>query len=664
LLPSLEPVKEPAAPSAAPHPAPHPQTTPPQARQPAAPAKSIQKKSVKFDATSSGKPKPAAVKPPVPAAAPVRRSQRSSKGVPQGEFYKAGYAPSSKVHLDDFDEVSSALVEAYLADREVQHPAPMIPTWSPQSGNPADAQAFVASLPPEPRNLKEAFSGPEAAEWRKAVQEEFDVLVNKGTWSLTKLPDKRKLIATTWVFKRKIGSDGRVERYKARLCAKGFTQVQGLDYDQTFSPVAQYRSLRILLALAATFDLELHQLDVVSAFLNGPIDHELYMAQPDGFNDGSGRVCKLNKAIYGLKQASRCWNSEVHATLLGLGFKQLHGDPCLYILRQGDSIIILFLYVDDMGIASNSETLRRKIVKALQAEYDIKDQGELQWILGMRVTRDRVKRTIALDQSQYITGLLTKFNMLQCKFVPSPALPAAQVSKADSPSTEEEKQAMAEKPYRSLVGSLLHAVNGTRPDICFAVNVACRYMSNPGEAHWFIAKRTLRYLAGTVSLGLKFSAEPAKVPLLCGFSDADWAGDVDDRHSTTGYVFFMAGAPISWATKRQPTVALSSMEAEYMAATAACQEAISLRSLLEEIGLPLKALTLFMDNQSAIFQAQNSVVTARSKHIDIKHHFVRECLEQGRVQVKWISTKDQIADILTKALHSNQFKELREFLQH
>ena len=249
--------------------------------------------------------------------------------------------------------------------------------------------------------------------------------------------------------------------------------------------------------------------------------------------------------------------------------------------------------------------------------------------------------------------------MDQCKSVPTPSLPAVRLSRIDCPATEEEKKEMAAIPFRSLAGSLLHAVNGTRIDICHATNVICRYMANPGQAHWIAAKRILRYLSNARDLGLVFSAQPASVPLVLGFSDADWGMDLDDRHSTTGYVFFMAGAPVSWATKRQPTVALSSMEAEYMAATAACQEALSLRSLLRELGLPVKVIPLHMDNQSAIFQAKNPVVNARSKHIDIKHHFVRECLEKGHVDVKWIPTEKQMADILTKSLQPNVFKQFR-----
>ena len=595
-----------------------------------------------------------------------RQSQRSNFGVKPGEFWKAGYKPSYPI--ERFDKPPAApfqgLIETYATAGYSTSPPLVFPVWLPPPGSSPEAQAFAASLPPEPRFLQEALSGPEAAQWRAAVEEEYNTLLKKQTWDLTPLPPGRKLIATTWVFKRKIGPDGKVERYKARLCAKGFTQIQGLDYDQTFSPVAQYRSLRILLALATMYDLDLHQLDVTSAFLNGKIDHDLYMSQPQGFNDGSGKVCKLVKAIYGLKQASRCWNAEVHATLLRLGFKQLHGDPCLYVLRQGDSIIILFLYVDDMGIASNSPELRMHIIKSLQAEYEIKDQGELNWILGMKVTRDRPSRTLRLDQSQYITSVLSKFGMDQCKTVSTPALPGTQVTKADCPTTDEQKQEMVAVPYKSLAGSLLHAVNGTRPDICFATNILCRYMSNPGPAHWSAGKRILRYLAGTSSLGLQFSAQPSDSPRLCGFSDADWGSDPDHRHSTTGYVFFMAGAPISWATKRQPTVALSSMEAEYMAATAACQEALSLRSLLQEIGLSQVTVPVYIDNQGAIFQAQNSVVNARSKHIDIKHHFVRECLEQGHVDAKWIPTKDQIADILTKSLPTTLFKQFRGLLLH
>ena len=525
---------------------------------------------------------------------------------------------------------------------------------------PPDLAAFAANLGPEPRSMKEAIASKEGPQWLEAINKEMKALESKGTYSLEFLPPGRIAIPVKWVLKRKLAPDGSIARYKARLVAKGFMEKEGVDFDETFSPVAQYRTLKILLAIAAQYDLDLHHLDVVSAFLNGKLDHEIYMKQPEGFDDGSGRVCRLHKAIYGLKQASRCWNAELHSTLIGMGFYQCKCDPCLYVLRNGDQLVILMLYVDDMMLTDNDKALRLSVQARLEQEYELNDMGELRWFLGMEVTRDLSTHTIRLDQSLYASGILAKFKMDQSHPVSTPCLDSVRLTTAQCAVTEEQKEAMANVPYKSAVGSLLHAVNGAFPDLSFAVNVAARFMANPGPEHWQWIKRILRYIRRNPNPCIEFRANMG--PPVFGFSDSDWAGDLEDRHSTTGYVFFMAMAPISWATKRQPTVALSSMEAEYMAAAAATQEALSLRSLLHELGYPLLSIQLAMDNRSAIFFTENAVANARTKHIDIRFHFIRECVQQGMVVPLWVSTNENVADLFTKALKPAVFERHRSVL--
>ena len=425
--PSGVQIQEVPAQEAAPRPAPAPAVPAPVSHGPAVPASVSQ---------------PQGPQQKVESKKPSRSSTRSNFGKPPGEFWKAGYKPSYPIGQH---------TEANKRARELATPSPSpasasVPSVSAEgerSSEGVDVQPQVASqahsvvfahllvkelntklkeefnedtddadldklisdpsLEPsvcvytavaDPTTRRQALASPNAEQWQKAMQEEVDTITRKGTFSLATLPPGRIALPVKWVFKTKLDAQGAISRFKARLVAKGFKEIPGQDYDETFSPVAQYRSLRILLAIAAQYDLDLHQMDVVSAFLNGKVEHEIYIQQPEGFDDKSGRVWRLHKAIYGLKQASRCWNAEVHSTLINLGFAQCRGDTCLYVLNQDPEIVILLLYVDDMVVASTGKRLREWVVDRLLAEYEMKFEGELHWILGMRVTRNRTLRTI------------------------------------------------------------------------------------------------------------------------------------------------------------------------------------------------------------------------------------------------------------------------------
>ncbi|MCP3677051.1 MAG: hypothetical protein GY721_05525, partial [Deltaproteobacteria bacterium] len=250
----------------------------------------------------------------------------------------------------------------------------------------SDPNSSSDPLPKEPTSLAEALASPESKSWIQAAESELNSLMERGTWELVDCPPSRAVVDNTWVFRRKLGPSGEVLRYKARLCARGFSQVKGLDFDSTFSPVAAFRSLRILFALSIQFGLKLHQLDVVAAFLNGELDHEIYMKQPRGFGDGSPRVCRLRKAIYGLKQSSRLWNADLHTTLLALDFIRCKSDPCLYILKKGSSVALLLVYVDDIIVATNDPALYTSTLAGLRAEYELTEQPSVSWVLGWHVT--------------------------------------------------------------------------------------------------------------------------------------------------------------------------------------------------------------------------------------------------------------------------------------
>lgn len=518
----------------------------------------------------------------------------------------------------------------------------------------------------DPRTLQQALNSDDAKEWTEAAQREHKTLIKNGTWVLTELPAGRQAIKCKWTFKRKLNEDGSVERWKARLVAKGFSQRPGVDYDETFAPVPQRKSLNILLALAAQHDWDLHQLDVVSAFLNGSLKEEIYMDQPEGFEDGTNRKCKLVKSIYGLKQASRVWNDSINNALRELGFTRCKTDPCVYVLRKDSKLMILLIHVDDMVIAGKDKDLRKKIVKELSQYYELQDCGPVKWLLGTSVKRDLVKRSLSVSQESAISKLLDQYGMTDCSSAPTPAEAGSQLTAEDSPKDDDEKKEMETVPYKELIGSLLYIANCTRPDIAHSVYQLCRFTSNPGRNHWMAAKRVLRYLRGTKNLALTYTAAKdgdqmtgyaGAAQQIIGYSDASWASDTENRKSTTGYFFQIAGGPVSWCCRQQRSTALSTAEAEYVAASAAAQEAMWLSAHLQELGYPQQPIIINCDNQSAIAIADNPVQHTRVKHIALRLSFLRECIADGHITMCWVRSADQTADILTKALGPPLFKQ-------
>jgi transposase InsO family protein len=505
----------------------------------------------------------------------------------------------------------------------------------------------------EPTTYTEAMNAPDASKWEQAARDEYSSLMKNKTWRLVDLPQGRKVIGCKWVFKVKRNALGEVDRYKARLVAKGYSQSQGIDYNETFAPVAKFNSIRTLIALAAQYDLELHQMDVKTAFLNGNLEEDIYMEQPEGFaKKGQVRkVCKLQKSLYGLKQAGRAWYQKIDSTLTTeMGFDRTHSDSCVYVLQKDGILIIMAIYVDDLIILANDLPALEKLKTDLAERFEMKDLGEAQFCLGIQIVRDRARKTISINQSVYIEGILKKFGMAECKPIGTPLDANTKITSSMSPESDQELEKMKGTPYQQAIGSLMYAMLGTRPDIAYAVGALSRYNSNPGQGHWQAVKRIFRYLKGTTGQSLQYKADNKQ---LVGYCDADWGGDHDDRKSTTGYVFVLAGGAVSWASKKQPTVALSTTEAEYMATTQATKEAIWLQRLLGEVGFRTCAqspMTIFSDNQSSVALTKNSVYHARTKHIDIQHHFVRERVENQEIAVMFCRTEDMVADVLTKGL--------------
>jgi transposase InsO family protein/ribonuclease HI len=509
----------------------------------------------------------------------------------------------------------------------------------------------------DPTSLHEALSSPDAAKWQEAMHAEMTALVNMGTWSVVELSPGRKPIGTKWVFKTKLNSAGEMSRYKARLVVQGFTQVEGVDYFDTYAPVVNITTIRTLLACGAAHDWEMEQMDIDTAFLNAMVDEEIYVKMAPGYEqyaaNGEPLVYRLHRSLYGLKQAPRNWNHMLNDWLVdSCGFRRCVVDTCLYVFEDTSSDEVLFvgIYVDDLAILTNSLQLLISFKSNIKENFNVKELGALEHFLGIRITRDRSKRLLTMDQTTYINSILEKYNMVDARPVVTPAAEGA-LTKTMTAITPGDSAFLATVPYRGVVGSLVYVAVMTRPDISNSVREVSRYMSAPGRPHWQACLRILRYLKGTADYKLTFDFSGATNMELVGYCDADHASDIDTRRSITGYIFFFGAAAISWVSRMQPTVAQSSTEAEYMALTEALNEAIHLRQLLSDLRLPQpEATTIFEDNEGAIKLASNPIHHRRTKHIDVKYHLIRDHVNWRTIKLVYINTKKQLADALTKGV--------------
>lgn len=506
----------------------------------------------------------------------------------------------------------------------------------------------------EPQNYQETLQDEHSSKWELAMKEEMNSLLGNQTWELTKLPPGKKALHNKWVYRIKSEHDGS-KRYKARLVVKGFQQQQGIDYSEIFSPVVKITTIRLVLAMVATENLFLEQLDVKTAFLHGNLDEDIYMYQPEGFvaQGHENSVCRLKKSLYGLKQAPRQWYKKFDSFMLSAGYMRCQADHCCYVKKFENSYVILLLYVDDMLIAGANIVEINKLKKLMSEHFEMKDLGAAKQILGMRIARDRIKGTLTLSQAEYIRRILSRFSMDNAKPVGTPLGNHFKLSKNQSPKSEEERHYMNKVPYASAVGSLMYAMICTRPDISHAVGVVSRYMSNPGKQHWEAVKWILRYLKGSTETCLCFSGEDLVVQ---GYVDADLAGDIDSRKSTTGFVYTYGGTAVSWGSNLQKTVSLSTTEAEYIAVSEAAKEMIWLQNFLEELGKERQSGTLHSDSQSAIFLAKNPAYHSRTKHISIRYHFIRSLLDDRQLLLEKICGSKNPADMLTKGVTLEKLK--------
>ncbi|KAJ0697300.1 putative RNA-directed DNA polymerase [Helianthus annuus] len=533
----------------------------------------------------------------------------------------------------------------------------------PDRYNPAAYTATASSLPFEPPTFTIANK---YSEWRDAMSEELNALYKNGTWTLVPPVPNTNVVDCKWVYRLKTDETGKVSRYKARLVAKGFHQQHGVDYHETFSPVIKPVTIRTILSLAVTNRWPLRQLDIQTAFLHGNLEETVYMRQPPGFTDPNkpDHVCLLNKAIYGLKQAPRAWFNKLSTALLQLGFHGSKTDPSLFILNSSGLLVYLLVYVDDIIITGNHSGAVSNIIERLDSLFALKDLGQLHYFLGVEVIHKN--SDLVLSQRKYINDVIHRAGLTDCKPISTPMSNSHVLLPDDSPPLDDPSR------YRQIVGALQYATL-SRPDIAFAVNRVCQFMHAPTENHWSAVKRILRYLNGTINMGLwirhntgyrlqAFSDSHWQANLRA-FSDSDWAGCPIDRRSTGGFAIYLGSNLVSWSAKKQKTVSRSSTESEYKAIADTVAELIWLKSLLRELGLDSGAPTLWCDNLGATYLTANPVFHARTKHVEVDYNFVREQVSQGNLTVKFISTKEQIADIFTKPLPVQKFDFLRTKLQ-
>lgn len=517
-----------------------------------------------------------------------------------------------------------------------------------------DSEVMMALFIPEddPSTFEEAVR---EDKWRKAMEAEIDSIEENHTWDLVELPGDAKVIGVKWVFKTKLNEKGEVDKFKARLVAKGFLQTHGVDFYEVFAPVAKWDTIRVLLGLAAQKGWSVYQLDVKSAFLQGELTEDVFVEQPKGFTregEDEGKVYKLNKALYGLRQAPRAWYSRIEGYFVREGFRKCYCEHTLFVKEEGGSSLVVSLYVDDLIYTSDSLSMLEAFKKSMKEEFAMTDLGKMKYFLGVEVIQDEVG--IFINQKKYATETLKKYDLEECNSVRNPMVPGNKLTKEGS------GEAVDPTMYKQLVGSLRY-LTATRPDLIYSVNIVSRYMENPRESHMLAVKRILRYVQGTLGFGIQYRRDGEE--RLVGFVDSDYAGDEDDRKSTSGYTFMIGGGAVSWSSKKQPIVTLSTTEAEYVAAANGATQAIWLRNVLEEIGFNQENGTvLFCDNSSTIKLSKNPVLHGRSKHIHVRYHFLRELVNEGVIALEYCTTQEQLSDIMTKPVKLEVFEKLRSYM--
>ena len=602
------------------------------------------------DDRHSPSPEPADNRP-IALRKPVRNCQ------PPGEYWKV--KPTAQAPVPQPQQFEAG---------PYRDPTPAYDEEQSDSDNEDDDQddeyANRTHLDILPKTYKQAVSTLEFLQWQEAMHEEMNAHLINRTWDIVDLPPGKKAIGSKWVYTLKHLADGSIERFKARIVALGFSQRPGFDYLETYASVMRFSTLRTILALAAIHDMELRTVDISHAFINSDIDAEIYMVQPEGFRiGGPEKVCRLNKSLYGLKQSPRLWSEKLTSVLEQMGFKKLVSDPSVYIFERDNIKVIVPVWVDDITLASKDASAIERFVEELKKHFKLRDLGNTTYLLGVEIIRDRAKRKLWFSSRQYILEKLKEYGMSDCKPVGTPLNPNVVLSREQCPKTPEEQEEMKNIPYISAVGSLLFLAMVARPDIAFAASVLARFNFNPGPIHWIAVKHLFRYLQGTVDLMLCYEPQYDMDDLIDAFCDSDLGGNRDNGKSTTGYMIKIGSAVVSWCSKLQPVVTLSSTEAEFVAANAAGKEICAMRSLLSEMGYQVSSpSTMWVDNQSAITVAKNPEHHGRMKHLDRAYFWLREKVNHKVMMPTYLASEDNAADMLTKPLGKPKVEKFREMM--
>ncbi|PWA98998.1 hypothetical protein CTI12_AA013410 [Artemisia annua] len=494
-----------------------------------------------------------------------------------------------------------------------------------------------------PTSYREAVTSSEGPQWKEAIKSEIDSILQNHTWELVDLPPGCKPLGYKWIFKKKMKADGTIDKYKARLVIKGFRQREGLDYFDTYLPVTRITSIRMILAIAALRNLEVHQMDVKTAFLNGDLEEEIYMNQPEGFiaPGQENKVCRLVKSLYGLKQAPKQWHQKFDHAMLESGFKINECDKCVYVKDTSSGYVILCLYVDDMLIVGSNDKMIKSTKDMLKSKFDMKDMGLADVILGIKIIR--TQNGLVLSQAHYVDKILNTHNAGDSGLARTPIDTSKHLSKNRG-------AGVAQLEYSRIIGMLMYLMTSTRPDLAYAVSRLSRYTSNPSYAHWGAMIRVLHYLRYSRDYGLHYERYPAAIK---GYSDANWISDIKDSRSTSGYIFTLCGGAISWKSSKQTVIAKSTMELEFIALDKCGQEAEWLRQFIEDIPRwpkPVMAISIHCDSQSAIGRAHSIMYNGKSRHIHRRNNSIRQLLSTGVMSIDYVKSKDNITDPLTKGL--------------
>ena len=488
--------------------------------------------------------------------------------------------------------------------------------------------------------------------WREAMDAEMSSIEKNLTWTLVSLPDGAKAIRVKWIYKTKLNELGEVDKFKARLVVKGYAQEYGVDYTEVFAQVARMDTVRMILAVAAHRGWGVYQLDVKSAFLHGKLEEDVYVEQPQGYevSKEEGMVYKLHKALYGLKQAPRAWFSRIEAYFIKEGFTNSPNEQTLFIKRVGGNILIVSVYVDDLLFTGNNDELLEEFKSSMKSEFDMTDLGKMRYFLGIEVIQ-KPEEGIFICQRKYAAEVIDMFGMQHHNPVCNPIVPGQKIGR------DEAGEKVDPTLYKQMVGSLMY-LTASRPDLMFVVCLLSRFMASPTQLHLGVAKRVLRYLKGTLECGIWYRR--GAMSDLVAYTDSDYASDIDDSKSTSGYVFLMSGGAVAWSSRKQPIVTLSTTEAEYVAAVGCACQAIWMRRILKEIShVQAKEMVVLCDNTSTIKLSKNAVMHGRSKHIRVRYHFLRDLTKQGVIELAYCNTEMQLADMMTKPLKLVSFQKAR-----